>query len=78
MKETDSSSATPEQLLQMLDARIQMQRARRKEPNRNRVAFLTIGIFFILTGAAVALLALSRMLYESSPSLHGQPVAVQE
>lgn len=78
MKETDSSTPTPEQLMQMLDAGIQMQRARRKNSGRNRVVFLTVGIFFILTGAAVALLVLSQMLSESPTSTQGQAVAVQE
>lgn len=64
MKETESSSPTPEQLLKMLDAGMEMHRARRKASERNRVAFLTIGIIFVLTGAAVALMILFQMVQE--------------
>ncbi len=82
MKETDSPDRTPErtpeQLLQILDMGIELQRARRKGAQRNRGLFLTMGIFLILSGAAVALLVLSQMLNESRNSVYGQPVAVQE
>ena len=78
MKETDSPHRTPEELLQILDMGIQLQRARRKGAQKSRAVFLTMGIFFILTGAAVALLVLSQLLNESRGSLYGQPVAVQE
>ena len=78
MKETDSSTPTPEQLMQILDAGIQLQRARRKDTGRNRVVFLTVGICFILTGAAVALLVLSQMLSDSPALIQGQTAAVQE
>lgn len=78
MKETDSSTPTPEQLMQILDAGIQLQRARRKNTGRNRFVFLAVGICFILTGAAVALLVLSQMLSESPALIQGQTAAVQE
>ncbi|RYD69892.1 MAG: hypothetical protein EOP84_27615 [Verrucomicrobiaceae bacterium] len=78
MKETDSYDRTPEELLQILDMGIELQRARRKGAQKSRALFLTLGVFFILTGAAVALLVLSHLVNESRSSMHGQPVAVQE
>ena len=78
MKETDSSSPTPEQLLQMLDAGIQMQRARRSGAARNRGVVLTLGFVFILMGAVVALRVLSQMLDGSHRAVGEPTVAVQE
>ena len=62
MKEIETSKATPEQLLQMLDAQLAMQRVQRGTGGRNRALLLAGGILFILIGAGVALLVLSQML----------------
>ncbi len=62
MKEIETTKATPEQLLQMLDAQLAMQRAQRGTGGRNRALLLAGGILFILIGAGVALLVLSQML----------------
>ena len=62
MKEIETTQATPEQLLQMLDTRMAMQRAQRGTSGRNRALLLAGGILFILIGAGVALMVLSQML----------------
>jgi hypothetical protein len=62
MKETETPQATPEQLLQLLDSQLAMQRAERASAGRNRVAFLIGGVLFIIIGAGIALLILSQML----------------
>jgi hypothetical protein len=65
MKETESTSQTPEQLMRLLDVQLDAQRARRKKPERNRVAFLVSSVLIIMAGAAVALMILEQMLVDS-------------
>ena len=62
MKEIETAQATPEQLLQMLDARMAMQRAQHGPSGRNRAMLLAGGVLFILIAAGVALMVLSQML----------------
>ena len=62
MKEIETTQATPEQLLQILDARLAMQRARGGPSARNRAMLLAGGVLFILIAAGVALVVLSQML----------------
>ena len=62
MKEIETAKATPEELLQMLDARLALQRAQRGTNGRNRALLLAGGVLFILIGAGVALMVLSQML----------------
>ena len=62
MKETETARTTPEQLLQMLDTRLAMQRAQRGQPGRNRAMLLVGGLLFIAIAAGVALLVLAQML----------------
>ena len=62
MKEIETTQATPEQLLQMLDARMALQRAQRGTTGRNRAVLLAGGVLFILIAAGVALMVLSQML----------------
>jgi hypothetical protein len=64
MKETETSSLTPEQLLQVLDSQIAMSRARRKTSAANRMIFLVAGLLVILIGAAAALFLLTYLLEE--------------
>jgi hypothetical protein len=66
MKETESTAQTPEQLLRLLDAQLDAQRAQRKKPERNRVAFLVSSVLIIMVGAAVALMFLEQILMDSS------------
>ena len=62
MKEIETAQATPEQLLQMMDARMAMQRAQRTSTGRNRAMLLAGGLLFIVIAAGVALMVLSQML----------------
>ncbi len=61
MKETQTSETTPEQLLQMLDARIAMSRARASGAGRHRATLLVGGVLFIFIAAGVALVVLAQM-----------------
>jgi hypothetical protein len=65
MKEIDSTSQTPEQLLRLLDAQLAAQRARRKKPERNRAVFLVSSLLIIVAAAAVALMILEEMVVNS-------------
>ena len=71
MKETETAQATPEQLLQMLDAQLAMQRAQRDQPGRNRAMLLVGGVLFIVIAAGVALLVLAQMLADLPHDRHG-------
>ena len=62
MKEIETAQATPEQLLQMIDVRMAMQRAQRTSTGRNRAMLLAGGLLFIVIAAGVALMVLSQML----------------
>ena len=64
MKETETISQTPEQLLQVLDVQIAMKRSQNQAARRNRAVFLTIGILVVVIGAAVAFMVLSQMVQE--------------
>ena len=64
MNETESTDATPEELLKVLELRMAMQRAQRTGTGRNRMIFLAGGVFFILIAAGVALVVLSQMAGE--------------
>lgn len=68
MKEIESSNATPEQLIQMLDVQMSMQRSQREKSNRNRAIVLVSGILFIVVAAGAALLVLNEMLMEARPN----------
>ena len=48
----------------MLDSQIAIKRASRKQSERTRAVFLTIGIMVILIGGAAALMVLAQMLHE--------------
>jgi hypothetical protein len=65
MKEIESTSQTPEQLLRLLDMQLAAQRARRKKPERNRVAFLVSSMLIIIAVTAIALMMLEQMLVNS-------------
>jgi len=65
MKQTESNSQTPEQLLRLLDKQLEEARARKKEPGRNRVVFLVSAVLIILAAATVALMMLEQMLLDS-------------
>jgi hypothetical protein len=65
MKEIESDSQTPEQLLRLLDTQLATQRARGKKPERNRVVFLVTSVVIIMAAAAVALMVLEQMLVNS-------------
>ena len=62
MKETETAPTTPEQLLQMLDGQLAMQRAQRGTGGRNRTMLLVGGVLFIVIAAGVALMVLAQML----------------
>jgi len=64
MKETETDKATPEQLLQMLDAQLAAQRSHRTQSGRNRAIILVVGILFIVVVASGALLVLDQMLMD--------------
>ncbi len=62
MKEIESNSETPEQLLRLLDTQLAAQRARSKKPERNLVVFLVTSVLVIMAAAAIALVVLEQML----------------
>ena len=64
MKEIETSEATPEQLLQMLEARLVAQRLQREQSGRKRATILVTGILFIVVAASAALLVLNQMLVD--------------
>ena len=65
MKEIEFNSQTPEQLVRLLETQLAAQRARRKKPERNRVAFLVSSVLIIMAAAAIALMVLEQMLIDS-------------
>ncbi len=67
MKEIETAQTTPEQLLRLLDAQMEMQRTQRSSRGRNRAALLAGGVLFILIAAGVALLVLAQMLADLPP-----------
>jgi len=62
MNEIETAKATPEQLLQMIETRMAMQRAQRTQGGRNRLMFMVGGVLFIAIGAGVAFMVLSQMV----------------
>jgi hypothetical protein len=64
MKETETFSPSPDQLLQLLDSQIAMKRMQNQAARRNRAIFLTIGVLVIVLGATAALLVLIQMVDE--------------
>ena len=62
MKEIQSPDATPEQLVQLLEAQLAAHRSRRAQSGRNRAIILVSGIVFIVVAAGAALLILDQML----------------
>lgn len=75
MKEIETAQATPEQLLQMMDAQMAMQRAQRSTTGRNRAMLLAGGVLFIVIAAGVALMVLSQMLADLPQ--HGRRASTQ-
>ena len=76
MNENQSSESTPDQLLQMLDLQIAMQRGKRRSASKNRAVILAGGLILILGGMAVALLVLQQLLLEVPRS--DKPQAARE
>ncbi len=64
MNETKLSEPRPEQLLEMLDLQLQMQRAKRRQSARSRTAIRVGGILLILGTALAGLLILQYVLSE--------------
>ena len=64
MNETEINESTPEQLLQMLEAELAVQRSHRAKSSRNRAIFLVAGLLIIVLGAGGALLVLDQMLID--------------
>jgi hypothetical protein len=69
MKEISTPEATPEQLVQMLDAQMAISRAKRGMANRNRATLLVGGVLFIFIAAGLALVVLAQMV---SDMPHGE------
>lgn len=67
MKETQTAETTPEQLVQMLDVQIAMNRARASGAGRHRATLLVGGVLFIFIAAGVALVVLAQMAADLSP-----------
>ncbi|MEI9892670.1 MAG: hypothetical protein WDN28_01815 [Chthoniobacter sp.] len=67
MKETETDIATPEQLLQTLEAQLAAQRSQHAKSGRNRAIILVAGILFIVVAASGALLVLDQMLMDMRP-----------
>jgi hypothetical protein len=62
MKEIESKDATPEQLIQLLDAQMAKHRSQREKSSRNRAIVLVSGILIIVCTAGAAFLVLDQML----------------
>jgi uncharacterized membrane protein len=62
LKETETHEATPEQLLQILDAQLVSQRSHKAAASRNRAMILVAGVLFIVGAAGAALMVLGQML----------------
>jgi hypothetical protein len=69
MNQIETADATPEQLVQMLDTRIAMSRARASGSGRHRATLLVGGVLFIFIVAGVALVVLAQMAADLS---HGE------
>lgn len=61
-KEIENAGATPEQLLQIIEAELASHCSHRGGANRNRAIILVVGILFIVMAAGGALLVLEQML----------------
>jgi len=59
--QTKSPEATPEQLMQLLDLQIALQKTRRKAGQKHRVTLLVGSVLLILAGLFVALMILQEM-----------------
>ena len=78
MKETETSTQTPEQLLQFLSMEAEMNRARRARSRKGRGLILAFGILMILIGTVVSLFVLSSMVKDlPKPQGTGDEVVVQ-
>ena len=63
MNETRTPQATPEQLVKLLDAQLNLTRGKRAaDPAPRRVALLVCGLLIIVGGCCAALLVLQQML----------------
>jgi type II secretory pathway component PulM len=79
MNENKSSEATPDQLLQMLDLQIALQRQKRKLTPKNRAAILAGGLLLIVVVCLVALSMLQQMATDiPRPMRPGQPTVSVE
>ena len=76
-KETQTATATPEQLMQMLDCELAANRSHRKGTNRNRAAILVVGVLLIVIGGAAALLVLDQMVADLRQNGQFPPPASQ-
>lgn len=66
MNESKSPAPTPEELLQMLEVQLQMQRAKRQRTSGNRTAIRVGGIFLIFGAALAAVLILQYAMSQAS------------
>ena len=64
MKEIETSESTPEQLLEILEAQLALQRSHRAKSGRNRAIILVGGLLLIVGAAGAALLVLDQMLMD--------------
>lgn len=62
LKEIETPSTTPEQLLQILDGELATRRSHRAATGRNRAIILVVGILLIVGCAGAALLILDQMV----------------
>lgn len=77
LKENETHEATPEQLLQMLDAQLASQRSQKGVARRNRAIILVAGVLFIVVAAGAALMVLSQMLEDYRQNGSAAPAAVE-
>jgi hypothetical protein len=62
VKETETTSSTPEELMRILDVEIASRRSHREKSSRNRAIFMVFGVLIIVIAAGAALLVLDQML----------------
>jgi hypothetical protein len=76
--ETKSDQATPEQLLNMLDDQISIQRKRKKNSATRRAILLTVGLLVILGGLLGSMMLFQHMAQDLQRSPKKAPGAVAE
>ena len=78
MDETRTTQPTPEQLVKLLDAQLNLTRSKRTaDPAPRRVALLVGGLLLIVGGCCAALLVLQQMLSDLQRQPRSNPAQTE-